>query len=261
MIVDCILSRYEKSRENGSYYSESFRNRIADYIYEDISDADEIVDAMDNGNEQEVKATLITYLIDNKYNPRIIDYVLSVDWLKDILNEQPSVIDLDVKPANEQEYQKQIKHYKQIVNDLTGKNTYGINNDAPKIEMGQEQRRIVYNYYERLCKERNSDDRPIRYSVIEYLCSFPKINPVYMAHRLANSGYEIAFDDTSISQSANNRKRMEVFNYEYRKRKGLGTTIPMFLEEPTSKQENNNIKDTKNNNRNEIEDDYEREEY
>lgn len=50
MIIDCILSRYEKSRENGSYYSESFRNRVADYIYEDISDADEIVDAMDNGN-------------------------------------------------------------------------------------------------------------------------------------------------------------------------------------------------------------------
>lgn len=110
--------------------------------------------------------------------------------------------------------------------------------------------RIFDTYYKRLCKERNSDDRPIRYSVIEYLCSFPKINPVYMAHRLANSGYEIAFDDTSISQSANNRKRMEVFNYEYRKRKGLGTTIPMFLEEPTFEQEKNNI-----------EDDYEREEY
>lgn len=46
MIIDCILSRYEKSRENGSYYSESFRNRVADYIYEDISDADEIVDAI-----------------------------------------------------------------------------------------------------------------------------------------------------------------------------------------------------------------------
>ena len=260
MIIDCILSRYEKSREDGSYYSESFRNRVADYIYEDISDADEIVDAMDNGNEQEVKASLITYLIDNKYNPRIMDYVLSVDWLKDIPNEQPSVIDLDAKPANEQEYQKQIEHYKQIVNELTGENTYVINNNEPEIEMGglkmkdetlhEKKLRIFDTYYERIIKERYFPDRPIRYSVIEYLCSFPKINPVYMARRLANSGYEIAFDDTSISQSANNRKKMEVFDYEYRKRNGLGTTIPMFLEEPIFEQEKNNI-----------EDDYEREEY
>lgn len=110
--------------------------------------------------------------------------------------------------------------------------------------------RIFETYYERIIKERYYPDRPIRYSVIEYLCSFPKINPVYMARRLANSGYEIAFDDTSISQSANNRKRMEVFNYEYRKRNGLGTAIPMFLEEPSSEQEKNNI-----------EDDYEREDY
>lgn len=235
MIIDCILSRYEKSRENGSYYPESFRNRVADYIYEDISDADEIVDAMDNGNEQEVKASLITYLIDNKYNPRIIDYVLSVDWLKDIPNEQPSVINLDAKPANEQEYQEQIKHYKQIVNNIT---------------LHEKKSRIFDTYYERIIEERYFPDRPIRYSVIEYLCSFPKINPVFMARRLANSGYEIAFDDTSITQHENNKKRREVFDIEYRKRVGLGTAIPMFLEEPTFEQEKNNI-----------EDDYEREDY
>lgn len=141
MIIDCILSRYEESRENGSYYSESFRNRIADYIYEDISDADEIVDAMDNGNEQEVKASLITYLIDKGYNPRIIDYVLSVDWLKDIPNEQPSVINLDAKPANEQEYQKQIEYYKQIANELTGENTYDINNELQNTEIN-----AIYNF-------------------------------------------------------------------------------------------------------------------
>ena len=69
------------------------------------------------------------------------------------------------------------------------------------------------------------------------ICAFfPKINPVYMARRLCNSGYKIVFDDTSISQSENERKRMLVFEIEYRKRIGLGSTIPMFLEEPTSEQ-------------------------
>lgn len=110
--------------------------------------------------------------------------------------------------------------------------------------------RIFDTYYERIIKERYFPDRPIRYSVIEYLCSFPKINPVYMARRLANSGYEIAFDDTSITQFENNKKRMEVFDFEYRERVGLDTAIPTFLEEPTFEQEKNNI-----------EDDYEREDY
>ena len=140
MIVDCILSRYEESRENGSYFPERFRDSVENYI-NIFSNAVEIVYAMDKGSEQEVKASLITYLIDNKYNPRIIDYVLSVDWLKDISNEQPSVIDLDAKPANKQEYQKQIEHYKQIVNELTGENTYVINNNEPEIEMGIENER------------------------------------------------------------------------------------------------------------------------
>lgn len=110
--------------------------------------------------------------------------------------------------------------------------------------------RIFEHYYERIIKERYYPDRPIRYSVIEYLCSFPKINPVYMARELNDKGYEIVFDDTSITQSENNKKRREVFDFEYRKRVGLGTAIPMFLEEPTFEQEKNNI-----------EDDYEREDY
>ncbi len=135
MIIDCILSRYEKSRENGAYYAQNFRDSVENYI-NIFSNAVEIVYAIDKGSEQEVKAALITYLIDKGYNPRIIDYVLSVDWLKDIPNEQPSVIDLGAKPANEQEYEEQIEHYKQIVNELTGENTYVINNNEPEIEMG-----------------------------------------------------------------------------------------------------------------------------
>ena len=135
MIIDGILSRYEKSRENGAYYAQNFRDSVENYI-NIFSNAVEIVYAIDKGSEQEVKAALITYLIDKGYNPRIIDYVLSVDWLKDIPNEQPSVIDLGAKPANEQEYEEQIEHYKQIVNELTGENTYVINNNEPEIEMG-----------------------------------------------------------------------------------------------------------------------------
>lgn len=234
MISDYILSRYEK----GIYDLQSFHNYLKNCCV--IGNPDEILAAIDSKDEAEVKASLCRYLIDNEYNPRIIDYVLSVNWLTNSKEPVKSNIDLSNKPANEQEYQKQIKHYKQIVKELTGKNTYGINNNVPEIELRgfkSKKRRIFDTYYERIIEERYFPDRPIRYSVIEYLCSFPKINPVYMARRLANSGYEIAFDDTSISQSENNKKRREVFDFEYRKRVGLGSAIPMFLEEPSSEQE------------------------
>ena len=140
MIIDLILSRYEMSRKNGTYYAQDFRDSVENYI-NNFSNAVEIVYAMDKGNEQKVKAVLLSYLIDNKYNPRIMDYVLSVDWLKDIQNEQPSVVDLDEKPANEQEFQKQIEHYKLIVNALTGENTYIINNNKSEIEVEIEDER------------------------------------------------------------------------------------------------------------------------
>lgn len=110
----------------------------------------------------------------------------------------------------------------------------------------EKHKRIFEHYYERLCKGENPADRPIPYSVVEYLCSFPKINPVYMARKLNEDGYKIAFDDTSITQSENNRKRLSVFDMEYRKRTGQGTTIPMFFDEPTSEQKNNNIEENKN---------------
>lgn len=32
MIIDCILSRYEKSRENGAYYAQNFRDSVENYI-------------------------------------------------------------------------------------------------------------------------------------------------------------------------------------------------------------------------------------
>lgn len=47
-------------------------------------------------------------------------------------------------------------------------------------------------------------------NVIEYLCSFPSINPYKMAKSLKNSGYSVVFDDSSITKEENEKKRRKV---------------------------------------------------
>ena len=50
----------------------------------------------------------------------------------------------------------------------------------------------------------------LRFNCIQYVCSFPKIDPVEMAADLQNNGYIILFDDSSISLAENlaNKKRV-----------------------------------------------------
>lgn len=73
------------------------------------------------------------------------------------------------------------------------------------------EKRIFEHYKNRLINERVIKDNNIRYIVIEYLCAFPKIDPVEMAKSLISSGYEITFDDTSISKAENDKKRLAVY--------------------------------------------------
>ena len=51
---------------------------------------------------------------------------------------------------------------------------------------------------------------PCRFSVIEYLCSFPEIDPYLMAASLIKSGIEIVYDDSSISKAENEKKQRKV---------------------------------------------------
>lgn len=62
----------------------------------------------------------------------------------------------------------------------------------------------------RIIKEAMEPVGYVRFIVIEYICSFPKINPYDMAVALSKDGYEIKFDDTSISKEENIRKKNKV---------------------------------------------------
>ena len=70
----------------------------------------------------------------------------------------------------------------------------------------------MFNFYKtRLIKECASvNPYGIRFSCIQYLCSFPGIDPVEMAASLQNDGYNILFDDSSISHKENAANRAKV---------------------------------------------------
>lgn len=49
-----------------------------------------------------------------------------------------------------------------------------------------------------------------RFNVIQYLCSFPKINPYEMAAALIVDGCEIVYNDSSISKAGNEAHKRAV---------------------------------------------------
>ena len=49
-----------------------------------------------------------------------------------------------------------------------------------------------------------------RYNVVQYLCSFPKLDPDEMAAALVREGVEIRFDDSSISAADNAKHQRRV---------------------------------------------------
>lgn len=78
----------------------------------------------------------------------------------------------------------------------------------------EKQQRIFNAYKKRLCEEVHLSDGTaipeMRFNCIQYLCSFPGIDPVEMAASLQNDGFTILFDDSSISARANAANRAAV---------------------------------------------------
>ena len=65
----------------------------------------------------------------------------------------------------------------------------------------------IFDHY----KNRLAEGNETRFNVIQYLCSFPKINPYEMAAALLSDGCKISFDDSSISQAANEAHKRTVY--------------------------------------------------
>ena len=74
-----------------------------------------------------------------------------------------------------------------------------------------EQKEIrMFNFYKKDLEKLGKESGSIRMNVIEYVCSFPKINPFKMAKALKDDNYNVVFDDSSISKAENEKKRRKV---------------------------------------------------
>jgi len=79
---------------------------------------------------------------------------------------------------------------------------------ANRTETAEEKKeRIFQAYKKRLIGD---SDKNIRFIVIEYLCSFPKINPFEMAVSITKDRITVLFDDSSISKADNRAKESKV---------------------------------------------------
>lgn len=79
-----------------------------------------------------------------------------------------------------------------------------------KKETAQEKEKRMFNLYKKDLEKLGDDNGYIRMNVIEYVCNFPKINPYKMAASIVFDGFKVVFDDSSISQEENERKRKAV---------------------------------------------------
>jgi hypothetical protein len=72
MLIDEILDR----RDGKKYKAKDFYNYcMKDEIYHDVAEA------LDNGEEKDIKKILCKYIMKEHYNPFICDYINSVNWL------------------------------------------------------------------------------------------------------------------------------------------------------------------------------------
>lgn len=83
-------------------------------------------------------------------------------------------------------------------------------------ETAEQKEKRIFDFYKKDLKKLHDKNNQIRFNVIQYTCSFPKINPFKMAAVLINEGYKIAFDDSSITESENRKlyKKVVIFAKE-----------------------------------------------
>ncbi|MCD7996410.1 MAG: hypothetical protein LUH21_04165 [Clostridiales bacterium] len=79
-----------------------------------------------------------------------------------------------------------------------------------KVETSEEQKERMFNSYKNDLSNLSNDKR-VRFITVEYVCSFPKINPYIMAASLVKEGIEILFDDSSINLKENRIKERKVY--------------------------------------------------
>lgn len=83
-----------------------------------------------------------------------------------------------------------------------------------RIETEEQKKSRIFEHYKQYIKKPVNKGGCIRFIVIEYVCRFADINAFKMGAELKKDGYIISFDDSSISERENERKRKAVEKIE-----------------------------------------------
>jgi len=81
MIIDKILDRKDGEKYNARlFYIDTVKSST---IFNDNNDRyNKIALALDSGDNKDVQKQLNLYIIENDYNPNIIEYINSVEWIR-----------------------------------------------------------------------------------------------------------------------------------------------------------------------------------
>lgn len=77
-------------------------------------------------------------------------------------------------------------------------------------ETAAQKEKRMFNFYKSDLERLGEKVGSVRMNVIEYVCSFPEIDPYKMAAAIVSDGFEVLFDDSSISRRENERKRKAI---------------------------------------------------
>lgn len=77
-------------------------------------------------------------------------------------------------------------------------------------ETAEQKEKRIFEFYKKDIEKLGKEIGQVRMNVIEYVCSFPKINAYKMAASIVLDGFKVVFDDSSISQKENEKKRKAV---------------------------------------------------
>lgn len=75
-----------------------------------------------------------------------------------------------------------------------------------KNETEKEKESRIFNFYKKDLEKLSKEHGSLRFICVEYVCSFPNIDPFKMATAIASDNVEILFDDSSISKADNLKK-------------------------------------------------------
>lgn len=77
-------------------------------------------------------------------------------------------------------------------------------------ETATQKEKRMFIFYKSNLEKLGKEVGSVRMNVVEYVCSFPEIDPYKMAAAIVSDGFEVLFDDSSISRRENERKRKAV---------------------------------------------------